>query len=262
MTDWGGVAVHDVAAQGYAVAGSAYERGRPDYPAAALAALVEGLGIGRGVRVLDLGAGTGKLTRCLVPTGARLVAVEPVATMRASFALALPQVPVVGGTAEALPFCPATADAVVVGTAFHWFDGPVAVRELHRVLRPGGRLGLVWLARDETVAWVRELVQLVDAFKRGDPPRYTDGRWRRVFEDTEWFTPLEGAQFPFAHEADRATALARVSSTSFVGTLSAVERDEALRRVAALLDTHPETRERATLQLPYRADVYWCTRRP
>jgi SAM-dependent methyltransferase len=262
---WDPAIVHDVAARGYAAAGGAYERGRPDYPEAAVAALVQRLGISPGARVVDLGAGTGKLTRRLVPTGAQLVAVEPVADMRAACARNMPGVPVVGGTAEALPLCSGTADAVVVGTAFHWFDGPAALRELHRVLRPGGQLGLVWLARDETVEWVAELVRAMDTFKRGDPPRYTGGAWRRVFataEATTGFTPLEEAQFPFAHAADRSTALARVASTSFVGALPPEERQEALRRAAALLDTHPATRGRATLRLPYCADVYWCTRRP
>jgi SAM-dependent methyltransferase len=256
--------MHDVAARGFAAAGEVYERGRPDYPPEAVAALVAHLGITAGVRVVDLGAGTGKLTRRLIGTGARLVAVEPVPDMRAACAQMLPDVPVVGASAEALPFRDGAVDVVVVGTAFHWFDGPAALRELHRALRPGGRLGLVWLARDETVEWVAELVQLVDAYKLGDPPRYTDGRWRRAFADPQsaaLFTPLESVQVPFAHDADRATAVARVASTSFVGALSAQARQEVLRRAQALFDTHPATRGRPTLQLPYRADVYWCTRR-
>lgn len=257
--------MHDIAARGFAAAGEMYERGRPDYPPDAVTALVTHLGITAGARVVDLGAGTGKLTRRLVGTGARLVAVEPVADMRAACAQMLPDIPVVGASAEALPFRAGAVDAVVVGTAFHWFDGPAALWEVHRVLRPGGRLGLVWLARDETVEWVAELVQLVDAYKQGDPPRYTDGRWRRPFADPEGaalFTPLEAAQFPFAHQADRATAVARVASTSFVGVLSPQARQEVLRRAEALFDTHPATHGRETLHLPYRADVYWCARRP
>jgi SAM-dependent methyltransferase len=254
--------LHQVAARGFAAAGDSYERGRPDYPPEAVRRLVGELGLAAGARVLDLGAGTGKLTRRLVSSGAWVVAVEPVGAMRATLGRALPGVPVAGGAAEALPLRDGALDAAVVGTAFHWFDGPVALEELHRVLRPGGRLGLVWLARDESVDWVAELVGLVDGYKRGDPPRYTDGRWRRAFEGSAFFTPLEEAQFPFAHQADRATALARVSSTSFVGALPPEERQEVLRRAGELLDTHPATRGRATLGLPYRADVYWCRRLP
>lgn len=258
------MAVHDVAARGFAAAGDAYERGRPDYPPEAVACLVARLGVGAGTRVVDVGAGTGKLTRRLAAAGARLVAVEPVADMRSSFARALPGVPAVGGAAEALPLRNGVADAVVAGTAFHWFDGPVALREAHRVLRPGGRLALVWLARDESADWVARLAKLVAEYMRGNPPRYDGGTWRRAFETDEaraLFGPLEEARFPFAHVADRETAIARVVSTSFVGTLSAAEKQEVLARVRALLDTHPETRDRETLALPYRADVYWTERR-
>jgi SAM-dependent methyltransferase len=253
--------LNQVAARGFGTAGKDYERGRPDYPPGAVAALVHALGLGPGRRVLDVGAGTGKLARRLRPSGAWVAAVEPVAAMRAGLAGAEPGLPQAGGAAEALPVAAGAVDGAVVGTAFHWFDGPVALRELHRVLRPGGRLGLVWLARDESVDWVAELVQLVDGYKRGDPPRYTDGRWRRAFETTPYFGPLEEAVFPFAHVADRETALARVASTSFVGALGAAEREAVLRRVADLLDQHPATRGRETLALPYRADVFVARRR-
>jgi SAM-dependent methyltransferase len=258
----GGSGVHAVAATGYAEAGTAYERGRPEYPPAAIEALIDALELSPGRRVLDLGAGTGKLTRRLSPAGARLVAVEPVATMRQAFVRANPGVPVVGGAAEAIPLRDGTVDAAVVGTAFHWFDGPAALREVRRVLRPQGRLGLVWLARDEQVDWVAQLVRLVDEYKRGDPPRYTGGAWRSAFDEASGFTSLREAQFLFAHEADRETAVARVASTSFVGTLSTDERQEVLRRVTTFLDRHPDTRGRETLALPYRADVYWCARSP
>jgi SAM-dependent methyltransferase len=255
--------VHRVAASGFATAGAAYERGRPDYPPPAVAALIERLQIGPGARVIDLGAGTGKLTRRLTASGAALLAIEPVAAMRATFARLLPAVPVLGGAAEAIPLRDASAQAVVVGTAFHWFDGPTALAELHRVLSPGGRLGLVWLARDESVDWVARLVRLVDGYKRGDPPRYAGGTWRRVFEAPPpgvRFTPLQAASFPFTHSAPRETALQRVASTSFVGALSEDERQEVLRRARDFLDRHPQTQGRQTIDLPYTADLYWCTR--
>src|SRR4051812_13713682 len=137
-----GMGVHRVAAQGFAAAGQVYERGRPDYPPEAIACLVTHLRIGPGSTVVDVGAGTGKLTQLLLDTGAQVTAVEPVADMRLAFARPLPGVPILEGTAEALPLASGTADALVAGAAFHWFDGPAALREIHRVLRPGGGLGL------------------------------------------------------------------------------------------------------------------------
>ena len=129
--------IHEAAARGFQQASEAYERGRPTYPPEAIARLVTALGIGPHSTVVDLAAGTGKLTRQLVPSGARLIAVEPVEAMRATFARVLPGVTILEGTAEALPLPDASAEALVVGQAFHWFDGPAALAEIHWVLRPG-----------------------------------------------------------------------------------------------------------------------------
>jgi SAM-dependent methyltransferase len=126
------------ASMGFARAAAAYERGRPGYPSAAVDFLAARLRLGPGRRVVDLAAGTGTLARSLPATGAEVIAVEPVAEMRA----ALPaRARAVDGTAEA------SADAVAVAQAFHWFDGDAALAEIHRVLRPGGALALVWNRR-------------------------------------------------------------------------------------------------------------------
>ena len=115
------------------------------------------LHLGPGRRVLDLAAGTGKMTRLLAPSGVDLVAVEPVAGMRAAFEEAVPGVEILDGTAEAIPLPDASVDAVVVAQAFHWFDADKALAEIDRVLRPGGGVALVWNRRDESVPWVAEM---------------------------------------------------------------------------------------------------------
>lgn len=129
--------LHRAAAVGFARAGADYERGRPGYPTAAVDRLAVELRLGPGRVAVDLAAGTGKLTRALVRTGAELVAVEPVAGMRRKLTASLPSVRALEGTAEAIPLTEGSVDAVLVGQAFHWFDTPVAAREIHRVLRPG-----------------------------------------------------------------------------------------------------------------------------
>ena len=134
--------VHQVARLGFGREAETYERSRPSYPAEAVAWLVEHLAIGPGRTVVDLAAGTGKLTGLLVTTGARLVAVEPVEEMHRVLRRVVPGIPVVAGTAEALPFRPSSLDAVCVAQAFHWFDADRAFAELARVLRPGGTLAV------------------------------------------------------------------------------------------------------------------------
>ena len=137
-------AIHQSAARGFALAPADYERGRPMYPFEAVRRLVKELRIKPASTVLDLAAGTGKLTRLLAQLGSDIVAVEPVEEMRERLVETLPSVTAVEGTAEDIPLDDQAVDAVTVGQAFHWFDGDVALTEIHRVLRPGARLGLIW----------------------------------------------------------------------------------------------------------------------
>lgn len=184
--------------------------------------------------------------------------------MRDAVMRALPGTLILDGTAEALPVPDASVDAIVVGTAFHWFDGVAALREARRrVLLPGG-LGLAWNARDETVPWVEALVAMVATSMHGDPPRYASSAWRSAFgspQGSSWFQPLGKSTFAFAHVMPRNAAIARVASTSFVGALAKETRAEVLAKASALLDTHPDTRDREVIEFPHRADVFWCDRR-
>jgi ubiquinone/menaquinone biosynthesis C-methylase UbiE len=140
-----------------------YERNRPPYADEAVAWVAERLGIVPGSRVLDLAAGTGKLTRQLLALGAEVVAVEPGDEMRAVLERVLPDVEALAGVAEAIPLPDASVDAVAVGQAFHWFDHDAALAEIRRVLRPGGGLGLLWNRWDEAdplLAAVDELLRV------------------------------------------------------------------------------------------------------
>lgn len=247
--------IHE-AARGFEHAPKPYEIGRPPYPPEAIERLVRELGIEDGKRVLDLAAGTGKLTRLLVPTGAFVVAVEPVEAMRAALTRSLPEVQALAGTAEAIPLPNVSIDAVAVGQAFHWFDGDAALQEIHRVLRPGGRLGLIWNVKDESVDWIEKLGAIMESY-RGHAPRVASGAWKEAFERTTLFTPLERARFSFVHEADFAVVVARVTSVSFIAALPPAEFARVVDQVRTLLATHPETKGRTTFELPYRTGVYW-----
>ncbi len=174
MSDERGSAIHRAAAQGYGAEADTYVTGRPDYPAAVTGWLAADLGLGPGRRVLDLGSGTGKFLPILRATGASVVAVEPVDAMRARIAGAHPEVEALAGTAEAIPLDAASLDAVVCAQSFHWFATAAALTEIARVLRPGGRLGLIWNVRDETVPWVAALSRITDPHE-GGAPRYRTG---------------------------------------------------------------------------------------
>jgi SAM-dependent methyltransferase len=227
-----------------------YERGRPTYPADAVAWLAEKLGIGRGSRVLDLAAGTGKFTRLLVALGADVVAVEPLPELRERLAVEAHE-----GTAEAIPLPDGSIDAVTVAQAFHWFDGERALPEIHRVLGPDGALGLVWNRADTRVEWVAELDGVVSSVPWEDVPRFRLGTWRPPFEKTELFTPLEEAVFDHEVESDAEGIHARVASMSIVARLPEDERADVLGRVDAITARLPPR-----FVAPYRTFVYACRR--
>jgi SAM-dependent methyltransferase len=253
--------VHPSAAQGFGASAAveAYERGRPTYPAEAVAYLIERLAVAPGSVLIDLAAGTGKLTRLLVPTGAELIAVEPVAAMRARLIEILPQVRVLDATAESLLLPEASADAVTVAQAFHWFDAPRAVAEIGRVLKPGGNLGLIWNVREERVDWVAEVTAIMEPHRAGTPTHRT-GSWRPAFEESDRFTPILERSFSYEQHLTPALAVDRVMSVSFIASLPEAERQIVADEVRAVLASHPQTRGE-DIALPHRTDVFTCTRR-
>jgi SAM-dependent methyltransferase len=228
------------ATRGFGLAADAYERGRPDYPAAAIDFLAERLELRPGRVVLDLAAGTGKLTRLLVPTGADVIAVEPIEEMRAKIdgARAL------DGTAEAIPLPDASVDAVTVAQAFHWFRAEEAVREIRRVLRPGGGLALVWNVRDErdpVQAAASEIMRPLEE----NVPRRSKRNWRDVIDADEVAT--------FDHEqlVDENAFVERFTSVSFVASAPPDARADVESQLRAL------ARSAGTpVRLPYLTEIY------
>ena len=238
---------------GTGVLAEQYERARPTYAAEAVALLTRELGLAPGRRVLDLAAGTGKLTRLLAGTGADVVAVEPLAAMRDAFAGAVPGVEILEGTAEAIPLPDASVDAVTVAQAFHWFDPPPALAELARVLRPGGGLALLWNERDESVPWVAELSEAMHWTSERPYDGTTD--WAAIVAGDGRFTPLRTETVRFEQDVDVDLLCERVASSSYVAVMADCERIALLERVRAVVDGFPPT-----FALPYVCDVHWCHR--
>jgi SAM-dependent methyltransferase len=255
----GPTSINASAAVGFERGAGDYEQARPSYPPEAVDLVVGVLDLAPGRRVLDLAAGTGKFTRLLAPSGAEMVAVEPVAAMRAELIEQVPGVEVLDGRAEALPLPDGSVDGVVAAQAFHWFDARRALAEVHRVLRGGGRLALVWNVRNERVDWVRQFGAIMVAAAGRKP--YVDGTdWPAVVADAGGFGPLLHQRFTYDQPIDADLLVQRAASTSFVSALPDDERERCLVEIRALTRTHPALAGRDTFVFPYLTDVYWCER--
>jgi SAM-dependent methyltransferase len=240
--------IHRAARVGFARSADAYERSRPGYPDDAIQYLVSRLGAR--ARVLDLAAGTGKLTRPLLASGLDVVAVEPVPEMRDGLPAT---VRALDGTAEAIPLADGSVDAVTVGQAFHWFDGEKALDEIHRILRPRGMLGLIWNRRLEDDPVNRQISELLAPY-HGDAPTHRHDAWRSAFERTALFEPLEERVFANEQVLDAQGLEGRIGSISFIAALGHDERARVLDRACSLAGD-------GTVVVSYRCEVQVCRAR-
>jgi SAM-dependent methyltransferase len=222
-------------ATGFASAAESYERGRPEYRPAVVGALAAELGLGPGAAVLDLAAGTGKLTRALVGVGLDVVAVEPQAEMREKLAAIVGSDRARQGVAESIPLPEDSVDGVTVADAFHWFDHAQALAEIRRVLRPGGGLAVLSTFPDWSGAsWAHELGTLIQEM-RSEHPAFDGPSWEESVRATgSWIEPrriVVSAPEP----TDPERIVDYVASISFIAALSDDERVAFLGRVASLV---------------------------
>lgn len=224
-----------------------YDRGRPSYPAPAVRWLV-----GRdAATVLELGAGTGKLTAELVAQGHDVHATEPDPAMLAMLRSHLPDVPTSESGAEEIPLPDRSVDVVVVGQAFHWFDHEVALPEIARVLRPGGALALTWNQRNERIPWVRKLWALL-----GDQPRLRQGTddATEALVQSDLFGFVDRQTFPSWQDINRDSIQDLVASRSYVATLDQDARAAKLAEVLAFYDDYGRGMD--GMQLSYQCECY------
>ena len=229
----------------------AYERARPGYPDDAVGWLAGA----EPCDVVDLGAGTGKLTRSLVALGHRVTAVEPLEEMLAQLRHAVPGATAARGSAEEIPLPDGSADVVTCAQAFHWFDREVALREMARVLRPGGRLALVWNTRDDSQGWVAELTDTVigrSEFREGGVVAATAS-----IDETGLYGPVERASFAHVQLLRRSELIELVRSRSQCAVLSEDERRPVLDHVGALFDAHSRD---GVLAMPYVTECFRAVR--
>jgi SAM-dependent methyltransferase len=244
--------IDPVAAAGFGSAADVYERARPSYPPEAIDWLFERTGVGPGDTIVDLGAGTGKLTRLLAPSGARVVAVEPIPEMRALIDVG----EAIDGTAESIPLEDGSAALVTVAQAFHWFDLDRALPEIRRVLRPGGFLALVWNMRDLDDPVQRGVEELL-AKHRGRLTAQREGKWRAPFAASPLFGESETGEFSYEQQFTADDLVARVSSTSFVAAMTDEARQPLLDDVRSLVADLDEP-----FPFPYATEVLVSRRTP
>ena len=251
--------IHTAAQRGYSLVAQTYTQGRPEYPTDILPWLKGNLGVAAGKLVVDLGAGTGKFTKLLVQTGADIIAVEPVEEMRLQLETTLPEVRLLPGCAEAIPLDTCSVDALVCAQAFHWFASETALREIHRVLKPSGKLGLIWNVRDESVDWVSAITKIITPYE-GDAPRFYKGDWRKPF-DSRYFTAPEKTSFEYQHVGvAQQVIFDRLLSVSFIAALPEGEKLKVAEQLHALIASHPVLRQKREIAFPYRTEAYLCTR--
>jgi SAM-dependent methyltransferase len=274
------------AAGAFAAAAGSYATARPAYARAAVGLLAERF---RGEAVLDVAAGTGILTGQLVRARCRMVAAEPLEPMLAQLRRALPSVPAVRATAESLPFAAGSFGAITVAQAFHWFDARRALAEAARLLAAGGTLALVFNVRDERVAWVRELTDLIEARSGGRPYPFRGQRpWTDVVADCarsgatgelaegelaegelaegelaegelaegRWFGEGEEHEFPNPVPSSPSLLADRVRSTSFVAAMADDDRRALLDEVRDLVGRTPELAGKGSFEYPHSTQVH------
>lgn len=227
-------------AASFGAAAAAYDRGRPGYPEEAVAWLVPP----GARRVLDLGAGTGQLTRPLAALGLEVTAVEPCEGMRDQLARSLPSVRVLHGWAEDIPLGARSVDAVLVAQAWHWVDVKRTVPEVARVLAPTGRLGLIWNIRDEQVSWVAELGRIMHRASEQDTASISPPVGPP-------FGPVERHDISWTNPVTLETLLDLVRSRSYVITMAPEKRESVLARVRDLAARHPELAGQPAIGMPY-----------
>ncbi|SBT52468.1 class I SAM-dependent methyltransferase [Micromonospora narathiwatensis] len=251
----------------FGAAAADYDRFRPRYPEEALRWALDGLAAP--ARVVDLAAGTGILTRGLLALGpsdgsgsrrggpelSQVVPVEPDPGMRAQLAVATPGVTALAGSAESVPLPDGSADAVLVGQAYHWFDREPAHAEIARVLRPGGTFAPIWNVRDERVAWVAELTRIAHLGDNAGNVVERYGDFGPAFE------PVELGEFAHSTTLTPDEVVGMLHTRSYWLTASPDEQERVDRDLRQLFATHPDLAGRETVELPYRTYVFRTHRR-
>jgi len=245
-----------------------YENARPSYPLEAISILETVLELIPGEsHVIDLGAGTGKFTRLLLNGNYHLTAIEPSAAMRDKFSQILPTVPILDGNSWNIPIPSESQDAVVCAQAFHWFANLNTLKEVHRVLKSGGRFGMIWNSQDrEKKKWVGEMIDYKEQYEMNSP-QYRLGLWKKVWEEEEakcLFSPLQFQSIQHSVQTTKELIRQRVLSSSYIACQEQKVQQEISQKIVDILEANAneiEYDKNGLVTFPYSTDIFWCKKK-
>lgn len=253
------MAIHQSAEQGYTAEAITYKEGRPDYPHQVIDWLKNDLALSNNASVIDLGSGTGKFIPYLQAVTNNIVAIEPVAAMQEQLLEIFPNILIKAGTAERMPIADQSVDAVVCAQSFHWFANRRALQEISRVLKPEGKLALVWNVRDESVDWVAALSAITNPFE-GDTPRYYTMQWRKLFPN-DLFSDLQLTEATNDFQGTvEDVIIKRTLSVSFIAKLPQSEQDKVIHKVKELISKTICLTDKAHVIFPYVTKMFACNK--
>ena len=248
--------LHPAAQHGFSAAAELYQQVRPSYPQEIHAWLTEQLHLNANSRVIDLASGTGKFLPYLIPHSGQLTAIEPVTEMLAQLKLAYPLVETLQAFSDHMPLPSQSIDAVLSAQAFHWFANLDSLKEIHRVLKPQGHLGLVWNQRDTQVDWVNALAERLAPLEE-DTPRYHSGLWKKVFEHQHVFQLKSLHQFAQQQTGTVEQVVSkRLLSTSFIAAMPLEQQQDLKHQFEQIVLQYTGKQPQDEISFPYITYAY------
>ena len=243
--------LHPAAQQGFSQAAELYQLVRPSYPPEIVDWLKHDLNISSNSVALDLGAGTGKFLDYLCQTTSKVIAVEPIAEMLNQLKIVHPEVQTQQAFSDAIALNSNSIDAIVCAQSFHWFAHIQSLKEMQRLLKPKGHLGLVWNQRDERVTWVKALADLLAQYE-GDTPRFHSGLWQHVFQAQSLFQQISEKTFTQQHVGTVEQVVSkRLLSTSFIAAMPQTQQQEMKRQFEQIVHQHTGLNAQDQIAFPY-----------
>lgn len=249
--------IHPAAQNGFANAAQLYQSVRPSYPDEITQWLVEHLHLGQQDELLDLGSGTGKFLANLSQISHRVTAVEPIAEMLQQLQARYPQVHSVQASSQQLPFSDNLFDAVFCAQSFHWFANAASLKEIHRLLKPAAKLGLIWNQRDESVDWVKALAECIEPYE-SDTPRYHRQEWQNVFNNQHLFKTVDVVTFRHVQSGTvEEVVCKRLRSTSFIAAMPQAQQQSLQAQFEHIVFAHTGKRPDEQIDFPYTTYAYF-----